>query len=58
MAGTRQWEIHMAFFVTAEDDDEARNKITSTLPHDTRYAWAWLATKGLPNKGETNDANN
>jgi hypothetical protein len=58
MAGTEKdmYRVEMFFFVYADDDDDARNKVTSTLAHDTRYAWAWRSTQ-LENKGETSDTN-
>ena len=56
MAGTKKdmYRVEMFFFVYADDDDDARTKVTSTLAHDTRYAWAWRSTT-LENKGETSD---
>ena len=56
MAGTRQWQINIAFFVEASNDDEALSKVTSTLRYgESDLVWIWQSTKGLTNKGETND---
>jgi hypothetical protein len=44
MAGTSKYDVCMVFNVKASDDEEARNKVTSTLAHDTRYDWAWIYT--------------
>ena len=54
MAGTKSYDVCFTFHVIASDDDEARNKVTSTLAHDTRYSWDWIYTT-LTNKGETNE---
>ena len=56
MAGTRQWQVNISFFVEASNDDEAMSKVTSTLPYNKKdIAWAWQSSKGLPNKGEANE---
>ena len=56
MAGTRQWQINIAFFVEASNDDEALSKVTSTLRYDdSDLVWIWQSSKGLTNKGEASD---
>ena len=57
MAGTDMWQINIAFFVEASSDDEALNKVTSTLRYgETDMAWIWQSSKRLTNKEtETND---
>lgn len=55
MAGTKpEYVVTIEFFVYADHDDDALYKVTSTLAHDTRYAWAWKNTH-LINKGDVND---
>jgi hypothetical protein len=54
MAGTKSYDVCFTFHVIASDDDEARNKVASTLAHDTRYSWDWIYTT-LTDKGETNE---
>ena len=44
MAGTNKYDVCIVFNVNASNDDEARNKVTSTLRHDTSYDWAWIYT--------------
>lgn len=56
MAGIKTYDVCIVFTVRANNDDEAKNKVTKTLAHDTRYDWAWIYT--TLNKGETNDTNN
>lgn len=50
MAGTNTYSVCIVFYVKASDDDEAQNKVTETLKHDTTYDWAWIYT--TLNKGE------
>ena len=42
--------VKIEFFVRADDDDDALNKVTKTLRHDKTYDWSWentqLLTKG------------
>lgn len=52
MAGINTYDVCIVFTVKALDDDEALNKVTSTLAHDTRYEWQWIYTM---TKGERND---
>lgn len=53
MAGTRQWQINIAFFVEAENDDDALYEVTKTLHHgQPNVVWIWQSTKALTNKGE------
>jgi hypothetical protein len=59
MAGTRLWQVNMAFFVEASNDDEALSKVTSTLRYgESDIAWIWQSSKGLTNKGEASVTNN
>jgi hypothetical protein len=44
MAGTNTYDVCIVFTVKASDDDEALNKVTKTLAHDSRYDWAWIYT--------------
>lgn len=44
MAGTNTYDICIVFTVKASDDDEAMNKVTQTLAHDTTYDWSWIYT--------------
>ena len=56
MAGTRQWQINIAFFVEADNDDDALYNVTKTLPFDdTSVVWIWQSSKQLINKGDAND---
>jgi hypothetical protein len=56
MAGTRQWQVNIAFFVEASNDDEALSKVTSTLRYDdSDLVWIWQATKRLTNKGDASE---
>jgi hypothetical protein len=58
MAGTRQWQINIAFFVEADNDDDALHKVTSTLEYgNPDVVWIWQASKALTNKEKTNDTN-
>jgi len=50
MVGINTYSVCIVFYVKADDDDEARNKVTETLKHDTTYDWAWIYT--TLNKGE------
>lgn len=43
--------VKIEFFVRADDDDDALNKVTKTLRHDTTYDWSWEGTK-LLTKGD------
>jgi hypothetical protein len=58
MDGTnaREYIVTINFFVYADNDDDALNKVVeSTLRYDDNdVAWAWKRTQ-LINKGETND---
>ena len=45
--------VLIEFLVRADNDDDALNKVTKTLPRDTSYDWTWVGTQ-LQNKGETN----
>lgn len=59
MAGTRQWQINIAFFVEADNDDDALHKVTSTLRYgESDVVWIWQSSKALTNKGEASDTNN
>jgi hypothetical protein len=59
MAGTKQWQINIAFFVEADNDDDALHKVTSTLRYDdSDLVWIWQSSKQLTNKEKTNDTNN
>jgi hypothetical protein len=50
------YAVNIEFFVRADDDDHALNKVTRTLKHDI-YDWSWEGTQLLTiTKGET-DAN-
>jgi hypothetical protein len=56
MAGTKQWQINIAFFVEASNDDEALNKVTSTLRYgESDLVWIWQSSKGLSNKGDASE---
>jgi hypothetical protein len=56
MAGTRQWQINIAFFVEADNDDDALYKVTKTLPfNNTDVVWIWQSSKGLTNKGDASE---
>lgn len=44
MVGTNTYDVCIVFKVKAIDDDAARNKVTETLAHDTRYDWDWIYT--------------
>jgi hypothetical protein len=46
------YDVCMVFSVEAPDDDAARDKVTKTLAHDTRYDWSWIYT--TLQKGENN----
>ena len=39
-----RYDVCIVFNVSASDDDEALNKVTQTLKHDTFYNWAWIYT--------------
>ena len=55
MAGTKQWQINIAFFVEASTDDEALHKVTRDLEYGKEdVAWAWIYTKRI-NKGEASE---
>ena len=54
MAGTNTYDICIVFNVKASDDDEALNKVTKTLAHDTRYDWSWIYTT-LQKREENNE---
>jgi hypothetical protein len=54
MDGTNTYDVCIVFNVKASDDDEALNKVTSTLAHDTRYDWAWIYTTNTRER-ENND---
>ena len=43
--------VTIEFFVRADDDDDAINKVTKTLRHDKTYDWSWEGTK-LLTKGD------
>ncbi|CAB4177329.1 hypothetical protein UFOVP999_31 [uncultured Caudovirales phage] len=43
--------VKIEFFVRADDDDDALNKVTKTLRHDKTYDWSWEGTK-LLTKGD------
>jgi thioester reductase-like protein len=43
--------VKIEFFVRADDDDDALNKVTKTLKHDKTYDWSWEGTK-LLTKGD------
>lgn len=51
VAGINTYDVCIVFSVKASDDDEALNKVTKTLAHDTRYDWSWIYTTEV-NKGE------
>jgi hypothetical protein len=56
MAGTKQWQINIAFFVEASNDDEALSKVTSTLRYDdSDLVWIWQSSKQLTNKGDASE---
>jgi len=40
----KRYDVCIVFNVSASDDDEALNKVTKTLKHDTTYNWAWIYT--------------
>lgn len=47
------YAVNIEFFVRADDDDHALNKVTRTLKHDTSYDWSWQGTQLLTiTKGE------
>jgi len=57
MAGIKKpmYRVEMLFYVYANDDETARDRVTSVLPKgDLDMAWAWQYTQ-LENKGETNE---
>lgn len=57
MAGTKRniYRVEMFFFVYADDDDAARDRVTSVLPKgDLDIAWAWQSTT-LENKGDASE---
>ena len=57
MAGTKKpmYRVEMMFFVFADDDDTARDRVTNVLPKgDLDMAWAWRSTQ-LENKGEASE---
>ena len=56
MAGINTYSVCIVFYVKAKDDDEARDKVTETLKHDTTYDWAWIYT--TLNKGESDGNSN
>lgn len=43
--------VKIEFFVRADDDDDALNKVTKTLKHDKTYDWSWESTQ-LLTKGD------
>ena len=48
MAGTKQWEVNITFFVEADDDDDALRKATSTLRYgESDVTWEWIETRLL-----------
>lgn len=54
MDGTKnEYDVCIVFKVWATDDDAARNKVTQTLAHDTRYNWDWIYTTLI--ERETNE---
>jgi hypothetical protein len=53
MVGINTYSVAIVFYVKGKDDDEARDKVTETLAHDSRYDWAWIYT--TLNKGESNE---
>lgn len=56
MAGTDMWQINIAFFVEASNDDEALSKVTSTLRYgEADMAWIWNHSKRLTNKGDASE---
>ena len=56
MAGTRQWQINIAFFVEADNDDDALHKVTSTLEYgNPDVVWIWQSSKGISNKGDASE---
>jgi hypothetical protein len=56
MAGTKQWQINIAFFVEADNDDDALYNVTKTLPFDgTSVVWIWQSSKQLSNKGDASE---
>jgi hypothetical protein len=56
MAGTKQWQINIAFFVEASNDDEALSKVTSTLRYgESDLVWIWQSSKQLTNKGDASE---
>ena len=48
---TPMYIVTIEFFVRADDDDDALNKVTKTLRHDKTYDWSWEGTK-LLTKGD------
>ena len=48
--GLNMYAVNIEFFVRADDDDHALNKVTRTLKHDI-YDWSWEGTQ-LLTKGE------
>ena len=39
-----EYDVCIVFHVKAKDDDNAIDKVTRTLAHDTRYDWSWVYT--------------
>jgi len=55
MAGTKEWEVNITFFVEADDDDDALRKATKTLRYgEIDVTWAWIYTTQT-NKGEASE---
>ena len=48
---TPMYIVTIEFFVRADNDDDALNKVTKTLRHDKTYDWSWESTK-LLTKGD------
>jgi len=44
--------VKIEFFVRADNDDDALNKVTKTLKHDKTYDWSWEGTQLLTNSNE------
>jgi hypothetical protein len=45
MAGTKEWEVNITFFVEADNDDDALRKATKTLRYgEIDVTWAWIYT--------------
>jgi thioester reductase-like protein len=48
---TPMYIVKIEFFVRADDDDDALNKVTKTLKYVNSYDWSWEGTQ-LLTKGD------